>query len=128
MLPLVPGFWVSFVVTLGLVSATVVLGLRRRRRPHLVLALTAIASLTVTIVLAERLGATRSFPPQILRVHLWFAKSATLALVPVVVTGVMLWRQPRRRWLHRVAVLLFLALVVVATVTGTWMFSLSTPN
>lgn len=125
---LVTSFWVSFAVTLLLVAATIVQGRRRRRRAHLALALVSVAVLTVTIVLAERMGATRSFPRAEMRIHLWFAKSAALSVLPVVFTGAMLWRRPRWRRPHRVMVLLFLLLTVAATGTGTWVFGLSTPK
>jgi len=119
-------FWISFALTLLLVTLTVVQGYRRRRRSHLVLALVSVGLLTLTIVFAERLGATRNFPRAEMRVHLWFAKSATLSVLPVVFTGVGLWYRPRWRLVHRSAVFLFLLLTVAATATGTWAYGLST--
>ncbi|MEZ5965731.1 MAG: hypothetical protein R3F56_17990 [Planctomycetota bacterium] len=121
-------FWTSFGATLLLVALTIVQGWRGRRRAHLVLALTSVASLTLTIVLAERMGATRTFPRDAMRIHLWFAKSAALAVVPVALTGAVLWRRPTWRPVHRTVVVLFLLLTVAATATGTWVFSLSEPK
>ena len=125
---LVATFWISFAITLLLVGGTVFTGLSHRRRVHVGFALCTVASLIGTIVLAERLGAARNFPAAEMRVHLWFAKSAALAVVPVVLTGVALWRWRRARWAHRAAVALFLLLTVIATATGTWAYGLSTPK
>lgn len=125
---LVTCFWISFAVTLLLVTGTVVSGLRRRRRVHLVCALSAVSSLVLTIVLAERMGATRRFPAAEMRVHLWFAKSAALMVLPVALSGLALWRRPRWRPLHRAAVVLFLLLTVIASGTGVWVYGLSTPK
>lgn len=116
-------FWISFSVTLLLVSLTLIQGYRRQRLSHLVLALLAVASLTVTIVFAERLGASRTFPRDIMRVHLWFAKGAAFSVLPVAATGIVLWRRPRWRRMHRGFVWLFLGLTVAATCTGTWAFA-----
>lgn len=122
---LVTSFWISFSVTLVLLIATIASGLRRRRVAHLVFALLAVGLLTLTIVLAERVGAARTFPPGPMRIHLWFAQSAACMVLPVVVTGVVLWRRPGFRWAHRVAVLVFLLLTVSASATGTWVFGMS---
>lgn len=125
---LVTCFWISFATTLLLVAITLATGWRARRRAHLVFALISVALLTVTILLAERLGALRDFPKDAMRIHLWFAKSAALAVLPVALTGAVLWRRANWRRVHFTAVALFLLLTVSATGTGIWVYSLSTPK
>lgn len=125
---LVTCFWISFAVTLLLVAMTLVAGFRARRRAHLVLALLSVAVLTVTIVLAERMGGLRDFPKDAMRIHLWFAKSAALAVLPVALTGAVLWRRAGWRRIHFTAVALFLLLTVTATGTGIWVYGMSTPK
>ncbi len=78
--------------------------------------------LVVAIVMTEQLVARYQFPPDALAFHLIFAKSAGLLAIPVILTGVALWRRPAlRRW-HQVAVWVFLIATLVATGTGFWMF------
>ncbi len=121
-------FWIAFVVTLLLLGGALWTGWSRRRRLHLVVAPLGLVALGVAILLAEQLGRTREFPPTVLAIHLFFAKTGALLALPVVATGVLLLRNPRWRRLHRIAVLLFAAGALTATATGIWMFSLSTPK
>ena len=125
---LVTCFWISFATTLLLVLLTLITGWRGRRRAHLVFALLAVAVLTVTILLTERLVALREFPKEQMRIHLWFAKSAAGALLPVACTGAVLWRNANWRRIHFAMVCLFLVLTFTATGTGIWVYSLSTPR
>jgi hypothetical protein len=86
--------------------------------------------LGVAIVMAEQLGRARSFPQSEMRVHLVFAKTAAVLVLPVVITGVLLARARGSRvrtWrrAHRVCVIVFLAAALAATGTGVWVFSLS---
>lgn len=123
-----PLFWCMFVVTLAALGAALWSGLTARRRWHLWLGPLGLLSLAVTILLAERLARQRDFPPDVLRIHLFFAQAGALLALPVVVTGLALARNPRwRRW-HRSAVIVFALVAVAATGTGIWMFSLSTPK
>jgi hypothetical protein len=125
---LVTCFWISFATTLLLVLLTLLTGWRGQRRAHLVFALLAVALLTLTILLTERLAALREFPKAQMRIHLWFAQSAAAAVVPVAVTGAVLWRKAGWRRIHLAAVCLFLVLTLTATGTGIWVYSLSTPR
>lgn len=125
-------FWAFFSATLAGLGATVWMGMRRRRRAHLLFAPMALALLAVTIFFAEQMARTRVFPADRMRIHLWFAKSAALLVLPVVVSGIVLARcpgpAPRARRAHRVCVGLFLVGAVAATGTGIWVFSLSRPQ
>jgi len=120
------GFWIAFVATVLLLVVSLVAGLRGRRRLHLVTGPLTIAMLAVTVVATKDLIASYSFPPDDLRFHLRFAITAGAAALPVVATGVWLWRQPRARRWHRLAVWTFVVLTVVATSTGVWLFSRAT--
>ena len=121
-------FWIFFPLTLAALVATVITGVRHRRRPHLILAPASVVLLAITIVFAERMGAERTFPPEEMAIHLWFAKAATLLVLLVAGSGVCYLRTPRARWPHRIAVGLFLVAAVIASATGVWVFGLSTPK
>lgn len=125
-------FWVFFALTLAGLGTALWMGLRRRRRAHLRFAPVALVLLGVTIFFAERMGRARVFPAEQMRIHLWFAKSAALLVLPVLASGIVLARRPgpapRARRAHRVCVALFLLAAVVATGTGIWVFSLSRPQ
>lgn len=116
-------FWSSLAATVGLMVATLVTGLRRRRRPHLWLGPLTMVSLAVTIVLTEQLMARYDFPAEVRAIHLPCAKAGGLLALPVVLTGLWLWRRPSARRWHQVAVVVWLVSVLVATGTGLWMFS-----
>lgn len=79
-------------------------------------------SLTITIVLTEELVSCYEFPEDVLATHLVFAKAGGLLALPVIVTGVWLWRSERARKWHRACVLVWLVGVLAATSTGLWMF------
>jgi hypothetical protein len=119
-------FWLSFAVTVAALVAALITGARGRRRVHLVVAPGAMVLLAITILIAERLGRARDFPPDEMAIHLLFAKSAALLALPVIASGLWLWRTSRGRNLHRISLVLFLVTTAVATGTGIWVFSLST--
>jgi hypothetical protein len=124
----VAGFWAMFCLTAAMLAVAMHSGYRGRRRRHLAAAPVALLCLAGAILLAEQMARARLFPPEPMRIHLVFAKLGVLLVVPVVVTGLLLWRAPRwRRW-HRLAVFLFLAGVLAATGTGIWVFSQSVPR
>ena len=121
-------FWIAFVTTVLLLVLSLVTGWTRRRRLHLWLGPLTIVALVVAVVLTEQLVRRYDFPPDVLRVHLWFAKAGGLLALPVVVTGLWLWKQPRARSWHKLAVYVWLLAVLTATGTGLWMFSHGTPK
>lgn len=121
-------FWSFFVLTLVALAISVVSGLRQVRRLHLAVAPISMVLLAVAIVFAERMAAVRSFPPDEMAIHLWFAKSAAVLALGVVATGLFLWRNPKARRIHLVCVVLFLVAAVTASATGVWVFGLSTPK
>lgn len=116
-------FWVSACLAIAGLGVTYRAGRQRRRRLHVGMAIASMVALAVAIVLTELMARERDFPPEAMRVHLVFAKAAGFAVLPVVVTGVLLLRRPRvRRW-HLRAVWLFLLLALAATVTGVYAFT-----
>lgn len=121
-------FWTAFVVTVALVAASLFTGFTRRRRAHLVLGPLTMVALTVAIVLTEELVRSFDFPADVKRIHLVFAKAGGLLALPVIATGLWLWRSERARRWHKVAVFVWLLGVLTATGTGLWMFSQGTPR
>ena len=116
-------FWTALVSTVVLMALALVSGLQRKRRAHLVAGPASMASLVVAILLTEKLARLYAFDPDIQRIHLVCAKAGGLLAIPVVLTGVLLWRRPSTRWLHRWAVWIFVVATLVATATGVWMFA-----
>lgn len=116
-------FWLALATTVVLLVCTLWTGWRRRRSLHLVLGPLTMAALVVTIVLTEQLMTHYDFPADTKAIHLPCAKAGGLLAVPVALTGVWLWRSERARRWHRLAVVVWLASVLVATATGLWMFA-----
>ena len=119
-------FWIAFLATVLLLLASLWTGFRRIRKVHLWLGPLTMVLLTITIVLTEELLRSYEFPADVKATHLIFAKAGGLLALPVIATGLWLWRDPRARRWHRAAVLVWLASVLAATGTGLWMFSLGT--
>jgi len=119
-------FWIALVVTVVLIVVTLLTGFLRKRKAHLWLGPLTVISLTIAIVLTERLMGNYTFPEDELAIHLVFAKAGGLMAIPVVISGIWLWRTERARIWHRCLVFLWLAAVLTATGTGLWMFALST--
>ncbi|MDA0373544.1 MAG: hypothetical protein O2865_07140 [Planctomycetota bacterium] len=121
-------FWVSFLLTLGLLVGAVWTGAKGMRRAHFCLAPAGLVALAVTIVLTERLLRAVEFPKEEMRIHLWFAKSAAALVLPVVITGFLNVRRPNWRRIHAASVGLFFVAALIATGTGIWVFTLATPR
>lgn len=121
-MPTTVPFWIAFITTVVLLVSALFTGWSGRRRLHLWLGPLTMVCLTVTIVLTEELVSCYEFPKDVLATHLVFAKAGGLLALPVIVTGVWLWRSERARKWHRACVLVWLASVAAATGTGLWMF------
>ena len=119
-------FWTAFVVTVLLIVMALITGLRGKRKVHVWVGPLTIVALAIAVVLTEQLMRNYDFPPEELAFHLVFAKAGGLLAIPVVITGIWLWRSEAARLWHRVAVWLWLVGVLTATATGLWMFSLGT--
>ena len=127
-MPTAPGFWTALAATVLLLGAAFVTGRGRRRRLHLVVGPLAMVVLAVAIVLTEQLMRNYTFAADDLRFHLRFAKAAGLLAVPVMLSGLWLWRRPAARRWHRLAVYVFLLATVLATATGIWLMTRATPK
>ena len=121
-------FWIAFVATVLLMAGALWSGLRGSRRYHLVLGPLTMVSLAVAIVLTEELASHYDFPEAIKHTHLLIAKTGGLLALPVIVTGLWLWRSERARVWHRACVYLWIVAVLSATASGLWMFSAGTPK
>lgn len=119
-------FWIAFGATVLLLVASLYTGIRRRRKVHLWLGPLTIVAMAIAIWETEKLMVQYTFPEEELAFHLIFAKAGGLLALPVMLTGLWLWRRPRARVWHRVAVVVWLAAVLMATCTGLWMFGLGT--
>jgi hypothetical protein len=123
---------VTFFVALGFTALSVVAtmraGRRGDRRSHLRRALLTVALFFASVVLALLLGQVRDFPDPAMAIHKVFARTSGLLVLAVVFTGIMLWRRPGWRAVHRACVYALAVVMVVAIVTGTWAFSQSTPK
>ena len=119
-------FWLAFVATVLLIVLALITGLGRKRKVHVWLGPATIVALAIAIVLTEQLMRNYTFPKEELAFHLVFAKAGGLLAIPVVITGIWLWRsEAARRW-HRAALWFWLVAVLMSTGTGLWMFSLGT--
>lgn len=116
-------FWLALTATVALIAIALWTGRTGRRRIHLWLGPLTIAMLVVTVLLTEQLVARYDFPADVKAVHLPCAKAGGLLALPVLLTGLWLWRSERARAWHRWAVGIWLVAVVVAATTGIWMFS-----
>lgn len=121
-------FWIVFPITLALLSVALWTGRRKRRRVHLLLAPLSMVFLGLAILLAVRMGQTRDFPAAEMRIHRAIAVTAALLALPVILSGLALFRSPSWRRVHRICVTLFLVAAVAASATGIWVFSMSTPR
>jgi hypothetical protein len=122
MSPLV-GFLVFLGLTLCGLGGVFWTGMHARRRQHIPLVVITICMLGAAIFYAEQMGkgldleaAGRIYP-----VHMFLAKSTTLAYLAPVVTGIMTLRAERWRRVHRPIAWTVLTLTLLTAVTGTWM-------
>ena len=123
------GFATFLLLTILILGGVVATGYTARRRTHLTLVGTALASLGATIFFAEKLGQLYDLEVAglITPVHLFVAKLTVAAYLLPIATGIWTLRDPRKRTLHRRAAFLVLGLTLVTAVTGTWMLLASEP-
>jgi hypothetical protein len=124
----VTAFWVVFVATLVLLVVSMASGLSGRRRLHLWTGPLTIVGLVVAVVLTERLAASYTFQEDVKRIHLIVAKVGGFSALPVILTGIWLWRSESGRLWHKLAVWWFVLAALAATGTGLWMYSGAVPR
>lgn len=125
-----PGFLLFLVLTVLLLAGVVTTGLLARRRVHLTLVVSTVASLGVTIYFAEQLGRLYDLDSagHITPIHLALAKATTLAYLAPITTGILTWRNPVWRPRHRVAAFVVVGATVLTAATGTAMILLASPR
>lgn len=116
-------FTLLAIVTVALLAAAVAAGLRARRRLHVTLVATALASLGLTIWQAVRMGELYDLAAAgaITPVHLTLAKLTAVAYLLPIATGLRTWRHPSAKRWHRKVAFLALGMTALAIVTGVWM-------
>lgn len=123
------GFLVFLILTLALLGGAFWTGFAHRRRTHLALVISALASLGITIVYATRLGRLYDLEAAgpITPIHLFIAKVTTAAYLLPIASGIRLWFRPgsANRGLHRKLAYLVLALTLLTAGTGTAMVLLA---
>ena len=123
----VVGFLVFLVITLVFLGAAVVTGRAARRKAHLPCVAGAVICLLATIYYAERLGElydvkTAGF---ITPLHLFLAKTTSVAYLAPVITGIRTMRNSATRKLHGRVAYFVLFMTVLTAVTGTAMVLMS---
>lgn len=121
-------FWIAFSATVLLLIVSLVSGFLRRRRFHLLTGPLTMVALVFAVLETEALVRNFTFPPDALATHLIFAKAGGIMALPVIVTGLLLWKRPRLRLYHRLAIWLWLVCVLAATGTGLWIWDLGVPK
>ena len=122
-------FLVFLVLTALAMAWTVRDGLRRNRLGHVRRALSTVALLVVTVVLAYLMGQhERHLPEDAMRVHRWFSVSVAVDVPLVALTGIGLWRNEKYRNAHRALVTLLVLATLGAFSTGLWVLFHSTPR
>jgi hypothetical protein len=119
------GFLLFLSLTVVGVVMTLVSGLQKRRRPHIVRAVVTVALLAVTILFAFLMAGVRVFPAREMAIHRVFSVSVAVLVPLVAASGILLARRPTLRWPHRACVSAFLVMAVGALVTGVWVLWLS---
>jgi hypothetical protein len=117
------GFCTAVGLTVLLLVAVVVTGVRGRITVHLPCVAATLASLATAIWFAKQLGTQFDLASAgvVTPIHMTFAYVATAAYVLPIVTGIRTLRSRKHRRLHFLAAMLVLALTAAATVTGALM-------
>ncbi|GEM_PF-2655697 len=101
---------------------------RGKRRLHIILALCTFPVLFGAIHYAGAMDAYWNFPPLPLRVHLSFAVAATVFVFLVAFSGVLHLRGLVSKRFHARLAWSFLGLVLLASMTGVWIFIVGEPK
>ncbi len=123
------GFLFFLVVTLAFLGAAVATGLKANRKVHLPCVGGAVVSLLITIYYAELLGDLYDLETAgwMTPLHLFLAKTTTLAYLAPVVSGVCTLRNQAHRKLHGKVAYFVLLMTVLTAVTGAAMVFMSEP-
>jgi heme A synthase len=125
----VVGFLLFLVITLAFLGAAVYSGRQAKRKVHLPCVAGAVVCLLVTIYYAEQLGTLYDLETAgiVTPVHLFLAKTTTLAYLAPVFTGVRTIRNQSARKTHGKVAYFVLLMTVLTAATGAAMVFMSTP-
>ena len=113
-------------VTAVLMGMTVRAGLRKRRRAHVTGAVSTVLSLSATVVFAYLMSLhERVLPGREMGIHRVFSMTVACVVPAVVITGILLWREPRWRRAHQWCVGVLVLGTIGAFGTGIWVLLLS---
>ncbi|MCB9891378.1 MAG: hypothetical protein H6833_07015 [Planctomycetes bacterium] len=121
-------FFIALAATVVALGFVVWSGKTRRRKPHYVSVGFAAVGLGFAILYAERIGRLWDFPPVPLRIHLTLAYAATGMTLVAVVSGLLHAFSKISRAAHARLAWLTLACIVLATMTGIWIFTVGSPK
>ncbi len=123
------GFSTFLALTVLVLVAVVLTGLKHKRKAHFVLVACAFVLLGVTIYYAERLGEDFDLKSAgaITPIHLFLAKVTVLAYLLPLITGFMTVRNASRRSLHGKVAIFVLTMTGLTFVTGLMMIMSATP-
>jgi hypothetical protein len=116
-------FLAALLATVLVLVGVVTTGLRAKRRAHIPLVATFFAALTLTIVMAVRMGATLDFEKAgwITPVHHLMARATLVLYLLPVTTGLLTLRDARWYPRHRVCAWSLVGLTLLTVATGMWM-------
>jgi hypothetical protein len=126
--PYVQGFFAAFGSTGVALAIGMALGRARKIPAHIAAIATFLLLFLVTVGFAEAVGRRYHFEKLSKIVHLPLAISAAFAAFGPVVTGWRRWREQGSLRAHRIAIVVFLGLFVLATGTGLNMLSTAVPK
>jgi hypothetical protein len=119
-------FLILLLFTAVMMGMTVLAGIRKQRRTHVVRAITTVVSLTAAVIFAYLMSLyERVLPPREMAIHRIFSMTVAGITPAVVITGILLWRKPRWRRAHRWCVGVLVLATVGALGTGLWVLFLS---
>jgi hypothetical protein len=121
--------FVSLGATVVILGATIYAGHKGKFKAHITLVGLFLVVFLVTVYFAELLGTHFDFEkyPHVSHpVHLTFAITGGLGAVGPVGTGFMHWLGKVSKKVHRVVVVVWSAIIVLALLTGFWMLSNAT--
>jgi len=120
---------VGLAVTVGLLLTACWTGHKAKRKPHLVFVLLTVVALTLTVLQAEYVGTLYDLEAAgiITPIHLNIAYVATGSFLLPIITGIMTWRNPAKKKLHRGCVLIAVTLTVASAITGALMLTSAEP-
>ena len=117
-----PLFLSNLALTVALVCLSLWTGKRGVRPTHYITVVFTVICLVFTIIQAEMYGRNYTFIAWKLNVHLTFATSCLVSLLPLVMSGLKLRNHPTARKSHKKWIRVFLVLLGFTVLTACTMF------